>query len=115
MTDLFAPEHILDKDVGPTKMAHLQQLQRMLGIAYPEMTFLDDKVNHLDAVASLGVRCALATWGYNGPREHRLAHQGGYLTCSLEDAEICLFGGHGVPRQTPASGDAKPPAGNSNS
>lgn len=92
LTDLFAEERILDKDVGVTKVAHLQHLQQMLGIAYSAMTFLDDKVNHLDAVASLGVRCALATWGYNGPREQRLAHQRGYLVCSLEDAESKLFG-----------------------
>ena len=34
-----------------------------------EMTFVDDKLNHLDDVAPLGIRCALAAWGFNGPRE----------------------------------------------
>jgi hypothetical protein len=56
------------------------------------MTFVDDKVNHLDAVAPLGVRCALSAWGYNGPREHELARARGYRVCSLADVESQLFG-----------------------
>ena len=56
------------------------------------MFFIDDKVNHLDAVAELGVRCGLAAWGYNGAREAQLAHSRGYLVCSLEEIEAQLFG-----------------------
>jgi len=58
---------------------------------YPELTFVDDKVNHLDSVASLGVRCALAAWGYNGRREHELAAEHGYLVCDLDNVEEKLF------------------------
>jgi phosphoglycolate phosphatase-like HAD superfamily hydrolase len=61
------------------------------GLDFAEITFVDDKVNHLDAVAPLGVRCALAAWGYNGPREHRLAQGRGHLVCHLEDLETQLF------------------------
>jgi phosphoglycolate phosphatase-like HAD superfamily hydrolase len=113
LIDLFAEERILDKDVGVTKAAHLQHLHQTLGIAYAAMTFLDDKVNHLDAVAPLGVRCALATWGYNGPREHRLARQRGYLVCALEDAESKLFGTSDFPDSAPAGGGRAPAAGTS--
>jgi hypothetical protein len=42
-------------------------------------------------VAGLGVRCALAAWGYNGPREHRLARAHGHLVCTLERVEAQLF------------------------
>jgi phosphoglycolate phosphatase-like HAD superfamily hydrolase len=104
LSDLFAEERILDKDVGVTKKAHFQHLHQLLDIAYPSMTFLDDKVNHLDAAASLGVRCALATWGYNGAREHRLAQQRGYLVCSLENAESNLFESVPGPQRKPAGG-----------
>ena len=38
---------------------------------------MDDKVNHLEAVAPLGVRCALAAWGYNGAREQDRAREAG--------------------------------------
>ncbi|MGD8896747.1 MAG: hypothetical protein PVJ73_11985 [Acidobacteriota bacterium] len=89
--DLFSEERIKDKDTGRSKTAHLRHLHRELGIPFPELTFVDDKVNHLDAVAPLGVRCALASWGYNGPREHELAEQRGYVVCSLDNAERLLF------------------------
>ena len=55
------------------------------------MTFVDDKANHLEDVATLGVRCCLAAWGYNGPREHALARSRGHLVCSLDDVEAELF------------------------
>jgi hypothetical protein len=56
------------------------------------MGFVDDKVNHLDDVSRLGVRCGLATWGFNGPREEALARAAGHLVCTLDDAEEQLFG-----------------------
>ena len=92
VADLFEPELVLDKETGVTKVAHHEHLARLCGVAYPEMTFVDDKVNHLDAVAALGVRCALSGWGYNGPREHALAQAHGHRVCTLDDAEAQLFG-----------------------
>jgi phosphoglycolate phosphatase-like HAD superfamily hydrolase len=92
--DLFPDDRLMDKETGRSKTAHVRHLQARLGIPFPEITFVDDKVNHLDAVASLGVRCALAGWGYNGAREHELAERRGYPVCSLETAEQVLFGEH---------------------
>jgi len=89
---LFSAERVLDKDTGVHKDAHLQRLHETLGVAYDEITFVDDKVNHLDRVAALGVRCALAAWGYNGAREIELANRRGYPVCTLENAEQQLFG-----------------------
>jgi phosphoglycolate phosphatase-like HAD superfamily hydrolase len=89
--DLFPPERILDKEVGVHKTSHLERLHQLLGLPYAEFTFVDDKVSHLDEVSPLGVRCALAAWGYNGPRERALAHAHGHLVCRLEDAESALF------------------------
>jgi len=89
---LFPEARVLDKETGADKSAHLAELREALGVDYPEMTFVDDKVNHLDAVAPTGARCALATWGYNGPREARLARERSYLVCDLEHLEEQLFG-----------------------
>jgi phosphoglycolate phosphatase-like HAD superfamily hydrolase len=89
--DLFQREAILDKETGVTKVSHLEHLQRVFGFDFSEMTFVDDKVNHLDTVAPLGVRCALAAWGYNGEREHELARRHGHLVCTLDDVEEKLF------------------------
>jgi phosphoglycolate phosphatase-like HAD superfamily hydrolase len=91
VADLFAPELILDKETGVHKTSHLAQVQRRLGLPYPQLTFVDDKVNHLDAVSRLGVRCALAAWGYNGPREQALARAHGHLVCHLDEVETLLF------------------------
>ena len=92
LTKLFPPHLILDKETGANKAAHLTRLRDLLDLPFEELTFIDDKVNHLDSVASLGVRCALAAWGYNGPREHALAEQRGYLVCTLDNVESRLFG-----------------------
>ncbi len=90
--DLFPNGRVLDKETGVHKDSHLRHLRRTLGVDYSEMTFVDDKVNHLETVAELGVRCALASWGYNGEREVALARDRGYLICTLEEVESQLFG-----------------------
>jgi phosphoglycolate phosphatase-like HAD superfamily hydrolase len=92
LADLFPDERVLDKEVGVSKTAHLQRLRGVLGLAFEEITFVDDKLNHLDTAARLGVRCALSAWGYNGERERRLARERGHLVCTLTDAEHQLFG-----------------------
>ncbi len=89
--DLFPDGFVLDKETGSNKASHMGHLQRMLGFDYPEMAFVDDKVNHLDAVSTLGVRCCLAAWGYNGSREVALARERGHRVCSLDDVEAQLF------------------------
>lgn len=92
VADLFPAERVLDKETGPSKTAHLEMLQARTGVPFAEITFVDDKVNHLDRVADLGVRCALAAWGYNGERELRLALAHGHLVCGLTDFEQKLYG-----------------------
>jgi phosphoglycolate phosphatase-like HAD superfamily hydrolase len=89
--DLFPEDCVLDKETGVTKSAHLEHLHGKFGCDYPEMCFIDDKVNHLDDVARLGVRCVLATWGFNGPRETALARAAGHLVCTLDDVEAQIF------------------------
>ena len=91
VADLFPEHFVLDKEAGVSKRAHLEVLQRRTGCGFGDITFVDDKVNHLDDVASLGVRCALAAWGYNARREHEQARSRGHLVCTLESAEILLF------------------------
>jgi phosphoglycolate phosphatase-like HAD superfamily hydrolase len=98
VADLFEPALVLDKEAGITKVAHHEHLARATGVAYEEMTFVDDKVNHLDAVHALGVRCVLAAWGYNGPREHALARAHGHRVCGLGDFEAAAFGNAGAVR-----------------
>jgi len=88
---LFPEGRVLDKEAGVSKARHVETLRSELGVPFPEITFVDDKLNHLDAVAPLGARCVLAGWGYNGPREHVLAARRGYPVCSLADFEARIF------------------------
>jgi phosphoglycolate phosphatase-like HAD superfamily hydrolase len=89
---VFAPERILDKQTGVAKTAHLAELRARCALEFKQITFVDDKVSHLDGAAALGVRCGLATWGYNGPREMRQAQARGHLVCGLSDVDRKLFG-----------------------
>ena len=89
---LFPEGRVLDKEAGVSKEAHLHHLRELLDLSFEDMTFVDDKVNHLEVVADLRVRCVLAAWGYNGPREQQRAREKGLLVCSLEDVEEKLFG-----------------------
>jgi phosphoglycolate phosphatase-like HAD superfamily hydrolase len=89
--DLFPPERVLDKEAGRSKRGHLEALAARTGTPLPEILFVDDKLNHLGSVRSLGVGCALAAWGYNGSGEQALARSAGYRVLTLEALESQLF------------------------
>jgi phosphoglycolate phosphatase-like HAD superfamily hydrolase len=91
VAELFPDGFVLDKEAGEKKRDHVTKLAAQAGVALPEVTFVDDKVNHLEDVAALGARCVLATWGYNGARERRIAEARGFLACGLDDFERRVF------------------------
>jgi phosphoglycolate phosphatase-like HAD superfamily hydrolase len=91
IADLFPDGFVLDKEAGEKKRDHVTKLAALAGIGPAEVTFVDDKVNHLEDVAALGARCVLASWGYNGARERRLAEAHGFLVCGLADFERRVF------------------------
>jgi phosphoglycolate phosphatase-like HAD superfamily hydrolase len=91
LADLFAEDLVLDKEAGLAKTAHLELIRARTGTAFPDITFVDDKVNHLQSVAPLGVRCVLAKWGYNGERERSLARTLGFAVCSADALDAFLF------------------------
>lgn len=96
MADLYPEGFVLDKEAGADKRAHLEGLRRETGLAYGEMLFVDDKVNHLADVSVLGVRCGLAAWGYNGERERVQARDAGHMVLELEHLDAQIFGAAGV-------------------
>jgi phosphoglycolate phosphatase-like HAD superfamily hydrolase len=91
--NVFDPNLILDKETGVEKTHHLRVLQERTRAEFEDITFVDDKVNHLVRVAELGVRPVLAGWGFNTRREHELAHQLGFEVASLDTADDVLFKG----------------------
>ncbi len=90
--DLFGRGCVIDKQAGRDKRAHLRTAAERFAVTLSDITFIDDKVNHLIRAQQLGVRCLLAAWGYNGPREHALARERGIGVCSLDQFESTVFG-----------------------
>lgn len=93
VSDLFEPDLILDKQTGVEKTRHLEILRERTGVEYPEITFVDDKLNHLVKVSHLGVRPVLAGWGFNTHREHSLAREQGIEVAGLGSVDTVLFKG----------------------
>ncbi len=93
VADLFPEGVVLDKETSDSKREHVRRIAELAGARVSEITFVDDKVNHLEDVAALGARCVLAAWGYNGARERRIAEARGFLVCTLADFEARVFGG----------------------
>jgi len=89
--ELVPEDCLIDKQAGRSKRAHLSRLQERFGVPFSQIVFVDDKVGHLDDVGGLGVPGVLAAWGYNGPREQRLARERGHRVCTLEDFESAVF------------------------
>jgi len=83
----------LDKETGVHKTDHLSALAHRLGVPFDQITFVDDKVNHLERVASLGVRPVLAGWGHNTPREHARAAALGFAVAQLDALDAVLLDG----------------------
>lgn len=91
IADLFGAGRVFDKETGRDKRAHLRAVREQFGADFADITFIDDKANHLIAAGELGVRCLLAAWGYNGPREHALARKNGIEVCELHQLESLVF------------------------
>ena len=47
------------------KNRHMERVRRMTSVPLGDIHYVDDQVSHLRAALGLGVRCYLATWGYN--------------------------------------------------
>ncbi len=89
---LFEDEMILDKETGVRKSGHLRALQARSCLPFNEITFIDDKVNHLLEVSDLGVGRVLAGWGYNTEREHGIARDHAIPVATFENVRRVLFG-----------------------
>ncbi len=88
---LFPAERTFDKETGRHKTTHLRVFSERAALPLTAITFVDDKVNHLQGVAPLGVRCVLAGWGYNTSREWQIAADEQFPVATLETAEEILF------------------------
>ncbi|HHS13055.1 MAG TPA: HAD family hydrolase [bacterium] len=84
LSECFPENRLLDKDFAETKKEHVLHFLDQ-GISRQKFHFIDDKISHLMGVKPLGVNLVLAGWGYNTPREHRLAEKAGIGRLSLDE------------------------------
>jgi len=92
LAEIFDPRLILDKETGVEKTVHLRELQQRTGTPFDHITFIDDKLNHLETVAGLGVRGVLAGWGFNTEREHDAARRLGFEVAHLDTLDTLFKG-----------------------
>lgn len=81
-SELFPEKFVHDKETGVSKCAHIEALAAEVGCGADQITFIDDKLRHVQDVSRTGARCMLAGWGYNGPREQRQARAAGFAVVS---------------------------------
>jgi len=88
LRSFFREGRVLDKSMGGSKRAHLAALLDICNCTYGEMTFIDDKVAHLIDCADLGVGLYMAGWGYNSPREEKLAASHDIPVLKIEELQF---------------------------
>ena len=91
LEEVFKDSLIFDKSLGRDKRVHLQELKGVVSVPHHEITFVDDKLNHLETAALIGAKCVLAAWGYNGDREQEGALRQGFEVASLDTIEGILL------------------------
>ena len=82
-------DRILGKDkVTRTtgKNGHMARVQELTSVPLERIHFLDDQISHLKAASALGVKCYLASWGYNTRQQWRAARAEGIKV--LEEEEL---------------------------
>ena len=61
----IATEEIYGKEDGLEKIEHVKKIAEFLSVEFEDIIFIDDNIEHLKKIHSLGIRPYLAGWGYN--------------------------------------------------
>lgn len=80
----ISPDRILDKDTSLDKLEKLNMLIKKYNITPQDILFIDDILSHLLKVKPSGVKCYLATWGYNNEKQQKEAEKAG-ITLLTQD------------------------------
>jgi len=76
---------ILDKTYGIDKTKKIKIIKDRYNINFEDIHFLDDQVSFFKPLIQLGVKCFLATWGYNNKEQQEEAKKLGVELISLDD------------------------------
>lgn len=83
---------IYGREVSLDKADHMRTMARSFGVPLDAITFVDDLVENLAPLRSLGVDLVLAGWGYNTPAEHERARSLGIRVAELDTLQALLLG-----------------------
>ena len=70
---------ITDSTLSSNKIKHLEYIKNKLKVNFDEIYFVDDQVKHFSRLLKLGVKCYLATWGYNNEPQRQEAKKLGVV------------------------------------
>ena len=81
----ISKEHILGNSFGTHKPDHFVSILHRTGELKENICFVDDNINHLVKVQSVGIRCFMAGWGYNTEQMHRQANEMGFKVLTIDE------------------------------
>ena len=64
---------IADSDISTDKTKQIGHIKNRYNARYSDIYFVDDQVSHFPKLMKLGVKCFLATWGYNNAEQRAYA------------------------------------------
>ena len=82
---------IYGREVSLDKADHMRAIAAEHGVETSAITFVDDLLENLLPLRSLGVDLVLADWGYNTPAEHQRARDLGVRVAALDTLEAVLL------------------------
>jgi len=81
----FKSKNIIDNTVGADKQDHMRQIKNIKRVKYQDIFLVDDILTNLLRVKHLGIRCYLATWGYNDEEQRKEAKRKGIELVNLDN------------------------------
>jgi len=83
-------ERVFGKEHGPDKSVHLKEISRHSERGLDDLLFIDDNFKNFDGISELGVRCYLATWGYNNPAQNEKTVKSAYTLINQRELPSIL-------------------------
>lgn len=75
----------VDKNFAKDKIKQLTKIKEDNNVNFEDIYFIDDQVDHLIKVKPLGVKCFLATWGYNNKEQQEQAKKAGIILINKDN------------------------------
>ena len=73
----FNERNVFDSTVSLDKKEHIIAIKDIKKSSYEDISFIDEQVSHFPNLLKLGVKCFLATWGYNNEEQRKEAEKMG--------------------------------------